>query len=56
MKKGDPLKCIGIVLCLLTALTDALFYPLANGVYLALLGLGALCLALGFWQEKKHKK
>ncbi len=55
MKKGDLLKCIGILIYVILSFTDKLFCPVPDGVYILVALAGALCLIIGFVQEKKKK-
>ncbi len=56
MKKGDLLKCIGILIYVILTFTDKLFYAVPDGVYIAAALVGAACLIFGFVLEKKSKK
>ncbi len=53
MKKGDILKCIGILIYVILTFTDKLFYAVPDGVYVTAALIGAACLIMGFVQEGK---
>lgn len=56
MKKGDILKCIGILIYIALTFTDKLFAQVPDGIYILVALLGAACIVLGFVQEKRSKK